>query len=352
MALGILFAVGAWFHIPTHAVLSRWTVVGAGALLTTTTAVRACRSLRISFTPFSDHILPRITSSEIDNLVWVEVALNKPMNIRPGQFIRICIPSRYSNSWLQSHPFTVVTWGHDQKRGGERAMRLELVVRKRLGLTSILSQLIEEGPKSGQPCWLDGPYGSSADVSGFGSVLMLATGMGLFAMLPHLQGILDTHRSADSKLQRIRLMWEPENEGLASTKSVTYIITELLNQHKDILWDENLTKPGFFIKVFTSYEPKDFKSSRVVFDAGQLDWGNCIEEEVKAKVGSMLMLGKAILPDAWRTRLTLGKVSARPQVRDTVRGFMAGPAEDVEMVELDWQQQTTFELSTREHEVA
>ena len=60
--------------------------------------------------------------------------LSKPLKIKAGQYVNICISSLWLGlmSFVQSHPFVVASWN------GERLTKLELVIEPRRGWTKAL----------------------------------------------------------------------------------------------------------------------------------------------------------------------------------------------------------------------
>ena len=53
--------------------------------------------------------------------------------------------------------------------------------------------------------WFSGPHGSGAPVSEYGSVLMLATGIGIAAQLPYLQELIQGLNRCEVRTRRVHL---------------------------------------------------------------------------------------------------------------------------------------------------
>ncbi len=63
--------------------------------------------------------------------------------------------------------------------------------------------------------WISGPHGSGAPVGEYGSVLMIATGIGIAAQLPYLKELIWGFNHCETRTRRIHLVWELEYVGKA-----------------------------------------------------------------------------------------------------------------------------------------
>ncbi|KAM3414189.1 hypothetical protein BST61_g10848 [Cercospora zeina] len=84
--------------------------------------------------------------------------------------------------------------------------------------------------------WLDGPYGLSLRLEDFGTVLLFASGDGIFAQLPLLKGLTDSYRQRTARTRRIKLVWltstfnERVQEWIQSLLDDRYLDTSLLDK--------------------------------------------------------------------------------------------------------------------------
>lgn len=62
--------------------------------------------------------------------------------------------------------------------------------------------------------WFSGPHGSGALVGEYGSVLMLATGVGIAAQLPYLQELIQGLNRCEVRTRRVHLVWQLQRRGI------------------------------------------------------------------------------------------------------------------------------------------
>lgn len=74
---------------------------------------------------------------------------------------------------------------------------------------------------------IEGPYGRELDLSQYGTVFLIATGIRIAAQLPYLKQLVDGLRTWDSKTRRVALFWETEAE--RHVYWVAYLMNEILD---------------------------------------------------------------------------------------------------------------------------
>lgn len=82
---------------------------------------------------------------------------------------------------------------------------------------------LTEDPKgmpmeSSYRAWISRPYGFGAPVDEYGSVLMIATGIGIAAQLPYLKELIWDFNHCETQTRRIHLIWELEYVGEISVR--------------------------------------------------------------------------------------------------------------------------------------
>ncbi|KAG8665062.1 uncharacterized protein FPOAC1_013040 [Fusarium poae] len=131
--------------------------------------------------------------------IQVRMALRKPVKVEPGQYINLWIPLG-PLSGVQSHPFTVANWStHAQTE-------LKVFVDVNRGLTSKLRDAVKRGLKSNIGLYM-GPYGSTTDMKGYETILLVATGLGVVAVAPYLQWLVHAIRARGICSAPIHLIW-------------------------------------------------------------------------------------------------------------------------------------------------
>ncbi|EAS31903.3 uncharacterized protein CIMG_07382 [Coccidioides immitis RS] len=59
---------------------------------------------------------------------------------------------------------------------------------------------------------IDGPYSDTIDISGYGSVLMFATSIGIAEQIPFIKKVLESHSKWKSPVRRLVVTWEIEDK--------------------------------------------------------------------------------------------------------------------------------------------
>ena len=206
-----------------------------------------------------------------DDALRVSICCPRPFSIGPGQYFYVTIPRI---GWWTSHPFSIAWTSEDgeptsnqrdeneEKTGREREndtttgchspkdtpFRVNMIVRKRSGLTSLLHQKAlahkpqtlmkvlsristrlehlqspSEHPRTDDSSdsspyianvLLEGPYGPSATYSmnTYHTVLLIAGGVGITHHLITMRTLLQRYRDRSTPLQKLTLLWVVRSE--------------------------------------------------------------------------------------------------------------------------------------------
>ncbi|KAH7228605.1 uncharacterized protein BKA55DRAFT_526647 [Fusarium redolens] len=137
--------------------------------------------------------------------IQVRMTLRKPVKVEPGQYINLWIPLG-PLSGLQSHPFTVANWSIRAQT------ELKVFVGVKRGLTSKLRDAVKRGLKSNIGLYM-GPYGATIAMKGYETILLVATGLGVVAVAPYLQGLVHATRAheirstPETRSAPVHLIW-------------------------------------------------------------------------------------------------------------------------------------------------
>ncbi|KAG7404350.1 Ferric/cupric reductase transmembrane component 2 [Fusarium oxysporum f. sp. rapae] len=131
--------------------------------------------------------------------IQVRMTLRKPVKVEPGQYINLWIPLG-PLSGVQSHPFTVANWSTRAQT------ELKVFVGVNRGLTSKLQDAVKRGLKSNIGLYM-GPYGSTIDMKGYETILLVATGLGVVAVAPYLQWLVHAIRAREICSAPVHLIW-------------------------------------------------------------------------------------------------------------------------------------------------
>lgn len=168
------------------------------------------------------------TTADIEDLpgdtMRITLHLARPLRFTPGQHIYLTIPS--VGLWT-SHPFSIA-WSstpppHNQDVENALATHaksepysptpplapqntITLLLRRRSGFTSHLHHRARKSRPS-LPAFLEGPYGQPPTLSSYGTILLVAGGIGITAHLTPLRHLVATHAAATTATRRVTLVW-------------------------------------------------------------------------------------------------------------------------------------------------
>ena len=143
--------------------------------------------------------------------IKVTVIVPSRLQIKPGQYINLWILSISFWSFLQSYPFVIASYSE-----GEQTT-LELLIGPQRGLTSkfLRNSINSSGSASAdlRLALFSGPYGLSAPLAEFETVLLMASGLGIVAQLPYLRSLIRSYNDFQVRTRRIHLVWQLDSLG-------------------------------------------------------------------------------------------------------------------------------------------
>lgn len=152
---------------------------------------------RLSSTDASDHsLLDPLT------VLRVDVTVPRPWHVRPGQSIFLSIPSLGLFKGVRGHPFMISWWKRD-----ENGLRLSLLVQSRGGFTAALGRRSHTVLRA----LIDGPYGAPHEFGEYGTVVMIASGIGIAGHLPYIKDLIRGYNGCEVRTRRILLVWQVED---------------------------------------------------------------------------------------------------------------------------------------------
>jgi NAD(P)H-flavin reductase len=142
--------------------------------------------------------------------VQVRIKLSRLWNFRPGQYIYLCIPAISFGAWAQSHPYFVSWWYLDSD--GDQVV--VLIVESQTGFSKVLNSHChkDDGPPEQWRALIEGPFGHEIHLDEYGTVLLVATGIGIAGQLPYIKQLLHGYSNHDIKARKVSLFWEVESE--------------------------------------------------------------------------------------------------------------------------------------------
>jgi NAD(P)H-flavin reductase len=151
--------------------------------------------------------LSRATITHDSGAVKIRVHLQKPLRVDAGQYVNLWIPSVSFWSFLQTHPFTVISWEAKEQD------TLDLLIEPQRGLTQELLYHAKKGYTVNPIVMLSGPHGRNASTDEYESILMVASGFGIAAHLSHLKKLIHGYNTRAVRARRIHLVWQIKSKG-------------------------------------------------------------------------------------------------------------------------------------------
>jgi NAD(P)H-flavin reductase len=134
--------------------------------------------------------------------VIVHIQLQKPLEIDAGKHINPCIPSISFWSFLQSHPFMVISWAPGKQH------TIDLLIDPQRGLTQELLYYAKKGHAMNPLVVSSGPHGISVEMDEYESILIVASGFGVAAHLPYLKNLVYGYNVRLVRARRTHLVWQ------------------------------------------------------------------------------------------------------------------------------------------------
>ncbi len=101
----------------------------------------------------------------------------------------------------------IVWW----ERTGD-GLTISLLVKPRRGFTRKLGGITNRRLAA----FIDGPYGPEHNFGEYGTVLMFATGIGIAGHMSYIKDLVRGYNSCEVRTRRIVLVWQLDDEGVAS----------------------------------------------------------------------------------------------------------------------------------------
>lgn len=245
-AAAISFVVALWFHVDAEDIQSR-TILFVGTV--SYVSIWILQTLRALYINLSRYPRPhgsvglwrilrisRIQKGNYEQGVYtLSVSVARTSSIRPGSYVYVRFCTWHHASWIQSHPCMVV-WRQDH-RDPCRDSHIDLAIRTGSdpaltckGWTEALLKGCSEEErkriKSGHDfypdlnVWFGGPYGrtydsGSSNLGDHDHVLLIAQGMGIYALMPLMDDLVERSKRRTISTRRIKLAWDLK--GIAGT---------------------------------------------------------------------------------------------------------------------------------------
>ena len=207
--LAVSCACGLWLRLGTESAFNRICVyVSTGIFLLTN--IMYAFSI-IYFNGLLSGKLPTLQVLNAQNSFLLQITVKRRLKVHAGQYLDVWIPSISFWSFLQSHPFMIVSSFQRQDQ-----TVLELLVEPRNGMTARLQNRIKSDQQSCRVLF-GGPHGRADSLQNYDRILMLASGLGIVAQISCLNHLIRDCKVARIRPRRIHLVWQLENLGESKT---------------------------------------------------------------------------------------------------------------------------------------
>ena len=158
------------------------------------------------------HGLSRANIDIIRDTIRIKIQVPRRWNIRAGQYINIRLPGVGCRDLLESHPFMIVSWAMDAS-STPKLTTVHLLVEPRDRFAHRLLRYAKRSSEGIRYLVLySGPHGIPTPMKEYETVLMVATGFGIAAVLLHLQELLDGDERCEVVTRRVHVVWQLKGE--------------------------------------------------------------------------------------------------------------------------------------------
>ncbi|KAH8674404.1 hypothetical protein BGZ60DRAFT_403841 [Tricladium varicosporioides] len=228
--------IAIWRHLPSKKAVALFFRIGIWLWTLATAAhwaVFAFRNLVFN-KPFATATARRLSNKDLEDqslvglstVLQVDITIPRPWHVKAGQSVFLSIPKLGIFTGLRGHPFMISWWERDRK-----GLTISLLVKSRAGFTAELDRHTNKCLRA----FIDGPYGSQHDFGEYGTVIMIATGIGIAGHIPYIKELISGYNNCEVKTRRIRLIWEIEDQ--CQEVWVKHWMDELLDQDTGYILD-------------------------------------------------------------------------------------------------------------------
>lgn len=210
----ILTIIGIWYHLKLANLPQVKILYGVIGLWATE---HVLRGLRLAYRNIGG--CKAVVEALPGNACRVTIDMARPWNFKPGQHAYLYMPSL--GLWT-SHPFSVA-WSQevenldpDDKIAMNRqdilAMQknnMSFIIRARTGFTDRLYQKALTSPdgRFTASCLAEGPYGGMHMMHSYGTVMLVAGGVGITHQVPHVRDLVAGYANGTVAVRRLMLVW-------------------------------------------------------------------------------------------------------------------------------------------------
>lgn len=216
VALAALAIVGIYYHLHLDEIPQITLIIG---VILIWILEHNMRLFRIVYRNIGKGGTKALVEALPGNAVRVTVDLARPWTFKPGQHAYLYMPS--IGLW-QSHPFSVA-WSEEavslsEKEGlaitrqdvlSLQKTSMSFIIRARTGFTNKLFKRAEAAPdqRFTTRCFAEGPYGGIHNMHSYGTVMLVAGGVGITHQVPHVRDLVAGFANGSVATRKVILVW-------------------------------------------------------------------------------------------------------------------------------------------------
>jgi predicted ferric reductase len=215
IVLAALAIVGLWYHLKLKDFPQLKYLV---AVVVLWSMDRAWRVVKVAYRNVGKGGTRAVVEALPGNACRVTVTMARPWRFRPGQHAYVYMPMI---GFWQSHPFSVA-WSEEavdpsadklaMNRQDVLSMRktsISFVMRARTGFTNNLYRkaAASSDGKITTTCFVEGSYGGIHSLESYGTVMLIAGGVGITHQVPHVRDLVVGFANGTVATRKIVLVW-------------------------------------------------------------------------------------------------------------------------------------------------
>lgn len=191
-----------WFHLSQHDIVHIITLIASNSIWSLSLIYR------YSILLYRNHTLNGRSTTAVleiaDDALKLQITPARPWKVLPGQYVYLTIGTAGLFSPIQRHPFMVAS--------PILSNSIEIHIWPRKGFTEKLFRLSPPAAGVYHTCsaWIEGPYGFPLDLRQYGTVMFIASGIGITGHLSYLRNLIEEQDCFDTKTRDVVFIWYME----------------------------------------------------------------------------------------------------------------------------------------------
>lgn len=185
-----------WFHISRQDLRAYTTILIATVIWASSLLYRYTLLLYRNLA-WGRNTTTMIETSE--NALKLQITPARSWKVQPGQYVYLTVAKAGTLSLFQRHPYMVAS--------PILSNSIELHIWPQDGFSKKLRRCSERYQYN---AWIEGPYGRPVDLREFGTVIIIASEMGITGHLGYLRDLVEKQDDFDTKIRDVVFIWTVE----------------------------------------------------------------------------------------------------------------------------------------------